>query len=163
MKKTLNSILLVILSLLLIFSLSACNIARETEETEQPKTSDDSSSEVSEIEKTGLWENATYLSDKEFGEGSKTLVVEVKAGDESVTFTLKTNKTTVGEALQEYDLIDGEEGEYGLYVKVVNGITADYDVDQSYWAFYINGEYAMSGVDTTDITDGVVYKLEYTK
>ena len=169
MKKTLNSIMLVILSLLLIFSLSACNNA-ETEEsssatsrTEQPKTSNDSSSEVSEIEKTGLWENATYLSDKEFGEGSKTLVVEVKAGDESVTFTLKTDKTTVGEALQEYDLIDGEEGEYGLYIKVVNGITADYDVDQSYWAFYIDGEYAMSGVDTTDITDGVVYKLEYTK
>ena len=169
MKKTSNSILLVILSLLLIFSFAACNSVKTEESSsassqiEQPKTSDDSSSEVPEIERTGLWENATYLSDKEFGEGSKTLVVEVKAGDESVTFTVKTDKATVGEALQEYDLIDGEEGEYGLYVKVVNGITADYDIDKSYWAFYINGEYAMGGVDTTDITDGVVYKLEYTK
>ena len=63
----------------------------------------------------------------------------------------------------EHGLIAGEEGDYGLYVKVVNGITADYDVDQSYWAFYIDGDYAMSGVDTTAITEGVTYQLVYTK
>jgi len=40
---------------------------------------------------------------------------------------------------------------------------ADYDVDQTYWAFYINGEYAVSGVDTTDIDENAVYKLERTK
>ena len=115
------------------------------------------------VSKEGLWENATYRSDKQFGNGAKTITVEVKAGDDSVTFTIKTDKTTVGDALIEHDLIAGEEGAYGLYVKVVNGITADFDVDQSYWAFYINGEMAMTGVDTTDITEGATYKLEYTK
>ena len=115
------------------------------------------------VAKEGLWENATYRSDKQFGNGAKTITVEVKAGDDSVTFTIKTDKTTVGDALIEHDLIAGEEGAYGLYVKVVNGITADFDVDQSYWAFYINGEMAMTGVDTTDITEGATYKLEYTK
>ena len=60
-------------------------------------------------------------------------------------------------------LIEGEEGPFGLYVKKVNGVEADFDKDGTYWAFYINGEYAMSGVDTTKITEGEQYKLEYTK
>ena len=60
-------------------------------------------------------------------------------------------------------LIEGEDGPYGLYVKKVNGIVADYDVDQSYWAFNINGEYAMTGVDVTDIVDGDTYSFVYTK
>lgn len=45
----------------------------------------------------------------------------------------------------------------------VNGIIADYDVDKTYWAFYINGEYAMSGVDTTKIEEGAAYSLKVEK
>ncbi|MBQ2119193.1 MAG: DUF4430 domain-containing protein, partial [Clostridia bacterium] len=52
---------------------------------------------------------------------------------------------------------------YGLYVKKVNGITADYDTDKAYWAFYLNGEYASTGVDSTDIDENVKYSLVYTK
>ena len=115
------------------------------------------------MEQTGVWENATYLRDMEFGSGSKTVVVEVKAEEQLVTFTIQTDKDTVGAALLEHGLIAGEESQYGLYVKAVNGITADYDVDQSYWAFYINGEYAMTGVDSTEITEGAKYRFEYTK
>ena len=48
-------------------------------------------------------------------------------------------------------------------VKTVNGITADYNVDRSYWAFYINGEYAMTGVDGTEIKAGDAYRLVYTR
>ena len=43
------------------------------------------------------------------------------------------------------------------------GITADYDVDQTYWAFYVNGEYAMTGVDSTAIEEGVAYSLKIEK
>ncbi len=114
-------------------------------------------------EKTGLWENAIYLKDTAFGDGAKTVVVEVKAEEKTVTFTVKTDQDTVGAALLEHGLIAGDESEYGLYLKVVNGITADYDVDGHYWAFYINGEYAMSGVDTTTIEEGVTYQLVYSK
>ena len=115
------------------------------------------------IDATGLWENATYLQDTEFGEGAKTVKVEVKVEEQMVTFTINTDKKTVGEALVENDLIAGDEGAFGLYVKKVNGITADYDIDQSYWAFYINGEMAMTGVDMTDIDENATYRLEYTK
>lgn len=115
------------------------------------------------VDATGLWENATYLQDTEFGEGAKTVKVEVKVEEQMITFTIKTDKKTVGEALVENDLIAGDEGAYGLYVKKVNGIVADYDVNQSYWAFYINGEMAMTGVDMTDIDETAIYRLEYAK
>ena len=115
------------------------------------------------VDATGVWENATYLKDMEFGTGEKTVTVEVAVEEQLVTFTIHTDKDTVGAALLEHGLIDGEEGAYGLYIKVVNGMTADYDIDQSYWAFYVGGEYGMTGVDMTDIDESAVYRLAYTK
>ena len=57
-------------------------------------------------------------------------------------------------------LIAGEDSEYGLYVKTVNGVTVDYDTDGKYWAFYVDGEYAATGVDSTDITAGATYTFK---
>ncbi len=111
----------------------------------------------------GVWENAIYTEDQTFGDGAKTVVVEVKAQEKTVTFTIKTDKDTVGAALLEHGLIAGDEGPYGMYVKVVNGMSADYDVDQRYWAFYTNGEISMTGVDVTAITEGATYRMVYSK
>ena len=141
MKKTVKSIILMLLALLFVIVLVSCNTAK----------------------KADVWGNATYREDMELGNGAKTAVVEVQVEEHVVTFTIKTDKDTVGQALLEHDLIAGEESQYGLYVKVVNGMTADYDVDQSYWAFYVNGEYGMAGVDGTQITEGVIYQLVYAK
>ena len=95
---------------------------------------------------------------------TKTFYFVVVDGEGNETkFEIQTDKTTVGEALLEEGLIAGEEGAYGLYVKTVNGITADYDVDKTYWAFYINGEMAMTGVDATKIEDGATYSFEVAK
>jgi hypothetical protein len=69
----------------------------------------------------------------------------------------------VGDALLELGLIAGEEGAYGLYVKTVNGITADYDVDGTYWAFYIGDDYGMTGVDMTNIEPGATYAFKVSK
>lgn len=97
----------------------------------------------------------------ELGEGSKEFALTVTDKDGNETqFEIHTDKEMVGEALQELNLIEGEEGEYGLFVKTVNGITADYDTDGVYWAFYVNGEYATSGVDVTQITEGDSYALK---
>lgn len=95
------------------------------------------------------------------GEGDTTfdfLVVDLD-GNES-KFEISTDKATVGEALLDVELIAGEDSEYGLYVKTVNGITLDYDADGKYWAFYVNDEYAMSGVDSTDIVEGDTYAFK---
>ena len=114
-------------------------------------------------EATGLWANARYTENTTLGEGAKTVTVEVTAEEKTVVFTVKTDADTVGAALLEHELIAGEEGAYGLYVKTVNGMLADYDVDQTYWSFLIAGETAMTGVDQTEITEGTVYALVRTK
>ena len=110
-----------------------------------------------------LWDDAVYTSDTELGEGEKVLSIEVSAQDKTVVFTVKTDKETVGEALLENGIIEGEQGPYGLYIKKVNGIRAAYDLDKAYWAFYVDGDYAVSGVDATPIDQEVVYGLTYTK
>ena len=111
----------------------------------------------------GLWANATYTEDTELGEGATTITVEVTAEDKTVTFTIHTDGTTLRQALEENGLIAGDESDYGLYVKTVDGMTADYDADGLYWAFYKSGEYLMTGVDTTEIADGEQYELVCTK
>ena len=138
MKKTIKSTVSLILAFTFIVCLASCG---------------------AQVDKEGLWENATYLKDTELGKGAKTAVVEVKAGEQSITFTVHTDEEMLGAALLAHELIEGKDG---LYTKV-NGMVADYNVDQSYWGFYINGEFAMTGLDTTPITEGAVYKLEYTK
>lgn len=142
MKKIVSISISLVIILTCIFTLSACSKG---------------------VDNTGLWENAVYLEDTTLGEGAKTITLQVSAEEQTVTFTVKTDKETVGEALLENKLINGEDSQYGLFIKAVNGITADYDVNQSYWAFYIDGEYATAGIDATAITEGVIYKLEYTK
>lgn len=109
-------------------------------------------------------QNSVETKDNIIGEGQTqfTFLVVDKDGNET-SFEIHTDKTTVGEALLDVELIDGENGEYGLYVKTVNGITADYDVDQTYWAFYVNGEYASTGVDTTTIEEGATYSFKVEK
>ena len=97
----------------------------------------------------------------ELGEGAKTFDFTVTDFDGKETaFLIHTDKETVGEALLELGLIAGDESEFGLYVKTVNGVTADYDKDGKYWAFYVDGEYASTGVDTTAIEEGKTYAFK---
>ena len=116
-----------------------------------------------ETKETDLWESAVYTKDTEFGSGEKTLLIEVKAGDKSVTFTIHTDKETVGESLITHDLVSGTQGAYGLYIEQVNGITADYSKNQSYWSFTKDGQYIMTGVDSTKFNNGEHFELTYTK
>ena len=98
------------------------------------------------------------------GEGKTQFGFTVVDKDGNATeFEIHTDKATVGEALLELNLIAGDEGEYGLYVKSVNGITADYDVDQTYWAFYVNDAYATAGVDATAVEAGAKYAFKVEK
>lgn len=95
-----------------------------------------------------------------YGNGKQSFDFSVIAPDGTQTDVIvKTDKDTVGAALLEQGLVAGEESDFGLYVKTVNGITLDYDKDGKYWAFYINGEYAMTGVDATPIEDGAIYAM----
>ena len=112
-------------------------------------------------ESTGTTQSAGVI---EKGNGATAFQFQVTDLEGTVTkFLIKTDKKTVGDALLELGLITGDKSSYGLYVKSVNGITADYDKDHTYWAFYINGNYANTGVDATDITANTVYAFVRTK
>ena len=142
--------LAIILALVMVLALAACGTKAPAADAE-PQT-DGETADNAEV--------VTVTDGAEIGEGEHSFTLEiVDAEGEKVTATVKTDATVVGDALQDYGIIEGEMGEYGLYVKTVNGITADYDADGSYWAFYIDGEYAATGVDMTDIVDGAVYTM----
>ena len=72
-------------------------------------------------------------------------------------FTVKySDEKTIGEALVNEGLISGKNDQYGLMVEVVDGKKYVFE-DGAYWALYIDGQYAMTGVDSTPIEDGKVY------
>ncbi len=109
-------------------------------------------------------ESTTQAEATVIGEGEKQFTFTVVDADNNeAVFTVNTDETTVGKALIKLGLIEGEDGPYGLYVKKVNGLTLDYDKDGMYWAFYENGKYAVTGVDLTEITDGVTYSFKAEK
>ena len=95
--------------------------------------------------------------------GGKNITVTVvhKDGSEKV-FQYATDAEYLGEVIVAEGLVNGEEGPYGLYFDTVDGETADWNVDQSYWALFIGEEYATTGADTTPVNDGDVFKLVYT-
>ena len=97
----------------------------------------------------------------ELGEGSKTfeLTVEDKEGVIH-SYRIHTDEEMVGFALIKHELIEGEQGQYGMYIKSVLGQTLDYETDGMYWSFYVGGEYAMTGVDLTPVTEGTAYMLK---
>ena len=175
-KKTRNTMLTRILCMMLIVAMALFTVGCKKDETETPKSGQETNvtataepqEEVSGEDAEGS-EDAEPAGDAtsdatELGEGavSFNFTVVDKDGNET-KFVIHTDAETVGAALMELGLVEGDEEDYGLYVKKVNGILADYDVDKTYWAFYINGEYAMSGVDKTPITEGESYLLKVEK
>ncbi len=95
-------------------------------------------------------------------EKSYTFIVKDAEGKETV-FERKSSLKYLGDALLAEQLIEGEDGQYGLYVKKVNGILADFDVNQAYWKLIVDGKESMVGVSAVEITEGGVYRYEYTK
>lgn len=96
---------------------------------------------------------------------AKITVKIVGKDNKEEVFQHDTDAQFLRQALEEIEgiKIEGEESATGLYVKTINGVTADYNVDKSYWAFYVNDEYCQSGVDTQKVTDGDTFKIVYTK
>ena len=94
--------------------------------------------------------------------GDKNIVVTVIHKDESTKdFTINTSAETLRAACEEQNLIAGDESEYGLYVKTVDGETVNED-NQEWWSITKDGEMLMTGVDDTMIADGEQYAFTFT-
>lgn len=90
--------------------------------------------------------------------GSKTVTIEVAAPDYSNTHKIKTDAEFLGDALKEEGIIEGEEGQYGLFITSVDSIKAD-DSKQQWWCITKGGADVMTGVDVTPIADGDTFEL----
>lgn len=146
MKKLNTKILMSVISVLLIAAMalgfSACG-NKDADKQNPPVKTEDST---------------------EIGQGQRSFLFEVRDKDGSaVSFLIKTDRETVGEALLDNALIAGADSEYGLMVDTVNGVKYDYTADKMYWAFYENGAYAQKGVDQTPIDESAVYSFVATK
>ena len=98
-------------------------------------------------------------------QGSKAVTIEVTDNEGKITtYETKTDAEYLGEVFAEIDdlTVEGADGDYGLYIDTVNGLTADYAVDGAYWSIYVNGEYGNYSADQQPVADGDVYGLVYT-
>ncbi len=95
--------------------------------------------------------------------GGKSITVTVVHGDgTSKDFTYNTDAEYLGQVILSEGLVEGNDGPYGLEIHTVDGEKASWEENKSYWALYIGEEYATTGADGVVVTDGGVYKLEYT-
>ena len=99
-------------------------------------------------------------------EGQKIITVDVVMQDGVTTsYTIKTEEEYLRGAIDKDGQIklEGEDGEYGLYLKTVNGVTVSEDpTAQEWWCLTKNGETHMYGFDTTVIMDGEKYEITFT-
>lgn len=173
--KKIKSLISIILCMVLIAAAALFATGCKKGDTEAPETTVKADTTVADTTVADTTVADTTVPDDTVLETDENGVTDLGEGDTQFTFTvvdgdgnekvfnIKTDKKTVGEALIDLGLIEGEDGDYGLYVKKVNGILADYEKNKTYWAFYKGGEYSMTGVDKTDVEDGAEYSFKIEK
>lgn len=98
-------------------------------------------------------------------QGAKALTIEV-VDDQgaSKSYEVHTDAEYLRQAMEEAEglTFEGTESEYGLMINTVNGVTADYNADGAYWAFFVNDNYCEYGIDAQPVNDGEAYRIVYT-
>ena len=120
---------------------------------------------VSCVDKDGCGQgDMLYTEDTTLGTGDTTFTLIVEhINDKKITFTINTNEAILSNALTGVGILEGHDSTYGLYIDSVNGVTHDFNVDQTYWAIYEGDEYAQTGIDGITIVNGATYKLVASK
>ncbi len=92
------------------------------------------------------------------------ITIEVTGPDGTTkSYTQKTEADNLLDAIDDFKniTVDGSFSEYGFYMTSVNGVEADWDADNAYWAVYVNGDYGQYSLDNQPITEGDTYSLVY--
>lgn len=91
--------------------------------------------------------------------GEKKIQVVVIHGDQSEKrFHYQTEAAYLGEVLKENDLLEGEQGQYGLFITSVDGERAD-DRRQQWWCITKQGAQVNTSADQTPIENGDQFEL----
>ena len=96
--------------------------------------------------------------------GRKEITVTViNDQGEKKSYELRTDAAYLSQALAEIEglSVEGEEGDYGMYVRAVNGLEAVYERDQAYWAFYVNGAYCNYAIEEQPVYDKDAFEIKY--
>jgi len=166
-------VVIIALSTAILVLVAACGLVgpvgpplpeEEIQQEQPPLEQQPSLEQQPQEQETSVIEEEDLIPAQDIGEGAIRFNFLMFDGeDNALSWNVYTDETTVGAALLEVGLIDGEVSDFGLMVSHVNGIRADFNEDGAYWAFYIDYEFAMVGVDSTEIEEGVVYKFIYTE
>lgn len=106
---------------------------------------------------------AYFLTRPAAEDGTKNVTVTVVHKDGTQKdFACKTEEEYLGKLLVSEGIVEDNQTEYGLYILTADGETADWSVDEGWWAVYVGDEMAELGADSTVLTDGATYKLVYT-
>ena len=96
-------------------------------------------------------------------EGKKSVTVTVTYDDGTKKdFTYETEENYLGPLLRNEGLVAGHVDGDSFFIDAVDGLTADYSVNESWWKVMDNGEQALVGVDEIALKDGGTYQLVYT-
>lgn len=107
----------------------------------------------------GILLGVYHMTKKQPIEGQKQIVVEVIHKDESTKeFNLTTTKEYLGEVLKEQAIVEGEEGDYGLFVTMADGEEADSEAEE-WWCLTKDSQMLETSVDQTIVEDGGHYEL----
>ena len=153
MKKTVSVLIAVALMVTAIFCLSSCS------------SNDESFKSLSELQKPPVSSDDPDMFYAQYGEGKTkfTLIVEnaYVDFDSKEKYIIKTDKKHLGEALVEVGLVEGEKGQYGLFITKVMGVELDGKTE--FWAIYIDGKQASTGADQINVKAGETYTIKREK
>lgn len=166
----------ILLALVLVLSMAACN-AKPAEQPTDAQTDPVQTTVPADttvpVETTVPVQNdpvptppadVTRPAIEDLGDGAVSFTFIATLPEEDVrTFVIHTDAKTVGEALLSMGLIDGEDSEWGLYVKRVCDVTLDYETDGMWWGLYENNEMAPVGVDSLEVVEGNVVEFRAEK
>ena len=97
--------------------------------------------------------------------GQKAVTIQVvdQTGT-SVTYEVTTDAEYLQQAMEEADGLTFayEDGPYGASVHTVNGLRADFTLDNAYWSFFVNDEYCNYGITQQPVEDGDIFRIVYT-
>ena len=85
--------------------------------------------------------------------GIKKVTIEVRKNETAKEYVVKTTRDNLADVLTDNDIVEGEDGEYGLYILSANGYTADSSKEE-WWGLYKSGEMLMTGANDTPVENG---------
>ena len=104
--------------------------------------------------------NAPVDSSYSTEEAKVSITFKIVKDGQTAEFPLETSKKYLADALVEAKLVEyAPDG----YYTTINGITADWNTDQSYWWVTVGGKDSMKGLNDIELTDGGSYEVTYKK